>query len=239
MGFKRSLSHETAIFVIILLFCLQPHSSLSTNLINNSKNIDNTVLPGYLRCFIDYRTSNCDDCPPICLSDKDKNMIIKNNVFAKNIDQIFEKSLRQISTVKTGFENNDTNTANIYLQSLLLKNQINIDELNLINEIIKFIQKANSTISLAKHVHTNLDKLNSDVKSSPIAISILNITSKSIDLLINSDSILNQIQGYQNLTHDLSVQKKWITKIITNTIIGCEVAGVSGCLTSSIFTTGI
>ncbi|MGN6709063.1 MAG: hypothetical protein ACTHKF_06920, partial [Candidatus Nitrosocosmicus sp.] len=126
-----------------------------------------------------------------------------------------------------------------YLQSLLLKNQINIDELNLMNEIIKFIQKANSTISLAKHVHTNLDKLNSDVKSSPITISILNITSKSIDLLINSDNILNQIQGYHNLSHDLSVQKKWITKIITNTIIGCEVAGVPGCLASSIFTTGI
>ena len=239
IDFKRSLSYGTAIFMIILLFSLQPNPSLSTNLINNSKNTDNTVLPGYLHCFIDYRTSNCDDCPPICLSNTDKNMIIKNNVFAKNIDQIFEKSLRQISTVKTGFENNDTNTANIYLKSLLLKNQINIDELNLINEIIKFIQKANSTISLAKHVHTNLDKLNSDVKSSPIAISILNITSKSIDLLINSDSILNQIQGYQNLTHDLSVQKKWITKIIANTIIGCEVAGLSGCLASSIFTTGI
>jgi hypothetical protein len=239
IDFKRSLSQGIALSIIILLFCLQPHSSISTNLINNSNNINNTVLPGYLHCFIDYRTSNCDDCPPICLSNTDKNIIIKNNVFARNIDQIFEKSLRQISTVKAGFENNDTNTANIYLQSLLLKNQLNINELNLINQIIKSIQKANSTISLAKYVHTNLDELNSNDKSSPIAISILNITSKSIDLLINSDSILNQIQGYPNLAHDLSVQKKWITKIISNTIIGCEVAGISGCLMSSIFTTGI
>jgi hypothetical protein len=37
----------------------------------------------------------------------------------------------------------------------------------------------------------------------------------------------------------LTTQKKWITKIIANTIIGCEVSGIQGCLVAPIFTTGI
>ncbi len=78
-----------------------------------------------------------------------------------------------------------------------------------------------------------------DRNSSPIAISITSITSKSVDLLINSDNIISSIQGNPNLSHDLMTQKKWLTKIIDNAIMGCEVAGVSGCLVASIFTTGI
>ncbi len=49
--------------------------------------------------------------------------------------------------------------------------------------------------------------LTSNEKSSLIAISIANIASKSIDLVINSDGILSNIIKEPNLKYDLSVQK--------------------------------
>jgi hypothetical protein len=223
---------------IILASLLQSQKTFSLNYVPIN-NTNNTIIPGYLGCFIDYRTSKCDDCPPSCLSNNSSNIIIENKKLASNIDQLFEKSLRQISTVKSGTNKNDTYLAGIYLRSLLLKNQIKISELNLIDGIIKDIQRTDSIVSLGKDIQGKLKILILDKNSSPIAISITNITSKSVDLLINSDNIITVIQGNTNLKNDLTVQKKWITKIIANTILGCEISGLSGCLVSSIFTTGI
>jgi hypothetical protein len=227
------------LFLIVLLVSSQSHLITSFGFSISTNDSKSTVLPGYLKCFINYTTSNCNDCPPICLSFNEKNIIIENKELAKTIDQVFEKSLRQIATVRSGLENNDTNTASIYLRSLLLKNQITIPELNLIDEIIHDVQKANSIVSLGKSIQSKMNILNSNETSTPIAISIINITLKSIDLLINSDNIISQIHGYTNLLNDLKEQKKWIEKIITNTIIGCEVSGITGCFVSSIFTTGV
>ena len=227
------------LFLIVLLVSSQSHLITSFGFSISTNDSKSTVLPGYLKCFINYTTSNCNDCPPICLSFNEKNIIIENKELAKTIDQVFEKSLRQIATVRSGLENNDTNTASIYLRSLLLKNQITIPELNLIDEIIHDVQKANSIVSLGKSIQSKINILNSNKTSTPIALSIVNITSKSIDLLINSDNIISQIHGYTNLLNDLKEQKKWIEKIITNTIIGCEVSGITGCFVSSIFTTGV
>jgi len=224
-------------FIIFASF-LQSQKTFSLNYVPIN-NINTTILPGYLGCFIDYKTSQCDDCPPSCLSNNSSNIIIDNKKLANNIDQLFEKSLRQISNVKSGINKNDTYLASIYLRSLLLKNQIKISELNLIDGIIKDIQKTDSIVSLGKNIQEKLKILNLDKNSTPIAISIVNITSKSVDLLINSDNIISIIQGNTNLKNDLTVQKKWVSKIIANTILGCEVSGLSGCLVSSIFTTGI
>jgi hypothetical protein len=226
------------ILSIILTFFLQTQKTFSINFVT-SNHTNTTILPGYLECFIDYKTSQCDDCPPSCLSDNNSNIIIENKNLATNIDKIFENSLRQISVVKSGVDKNDSYTASIYLRSLLLKNQIKISELNLIDDIIKNIQTADSIVSLGKNVEGKLRILISDENSNPIAISIVNITSKSIDLLINSDNILSSIQEYPNMSHDLTAQKKWITKIIASTIIGCEVSGIQGCLVAPIFTSGI
>jgi hypothetical protein len=224
-------------FIIFASF-LQSQKTFSLNYVPIN-NINTTILPGYLGCFMDYKTSQCDDCPPSCLSNNSSNIIIDNKKLANNIDQLFEKSLRQISNVKSGINKNDTYLASIYLRSLLLKNQIKISELNLIDGIIKDIQKTDSIVSLGKNIQGKLKILNLDKNSTPIAISIVNITSKSVDLLINSDNIISIIQGNTNLKNDLTVQKKWVSKIIANTILGCEVTGLSGCLVSSIFTTGI
>jgi hypothetical protein len=223
---------------LILSIFLQTQKTFSINFVT-SNHTNNTVLPGYLECFIDYKTSQCDDCPPSCLSDNNSNIIIDNKKLANNIDNIFENSLRQISTVKSGVDKNDSYTASIYLRSLLIKNQIKISELNSIDEIIKNIQTTDSIVSLGKNVEEKLHILNAEVNSTPIAVSIVNITHKSIDLLINSDNILSSIQGNHDISHDLTTQKKWITKIIANTIIGCEVSGIQGCLVAPIFTTGI
>jgi hypothetical protein len=223
---------------IILASFLQSQKTFSLNYVPIN-NINTTILPGYLGCFMDYKTSQCDDCPPSCLSNNSSNIIIDNKKLANNIDQLFEKSLRQISNVKSGINKNDTYLASIYLRSLLLKNQIKISELNLIDGIIKDIQKTDSIVSLGKNIQGKLKILNLDKNSTPIAISIVNITSKSVDLLINSDNIISIIQGNTNLKNDLTVQKKWVSKIIANTILGCEVTGLPGCLVSSIFTTGI
>ncbi|MER5174464.1 MAG: hypothetical protein ABJB76_12710 [Candidatus Nitrosocosmicus sp.] len=226
------------VFFIFLTGYLQSQKTFSLNFVPSNET-NSTILPGYIGCFIEYKTSHCDDCPPSCLSDNSTNIIIENKKLSINIDQVFEKSLRQISTVKSGLNKNDTYIASLYLRSLLLKNQIKISELNLINGIIKNIQTADSIVSLGKNVQGKLKILTSDKNSNPIAISIVNITSKSIDLLINSDNIMYTINGNPNLVHDFIEQKKWIMKIIANTIIGCEISGISGCLAASIFTTGI
>ena len=47
-------------------------------------NTNNSIIPGYLGCFIDYRTSNCDDCPPSCLSNNSSNIIIENKKLARH-----------------------------------------------------------------------------------------------------------------------------------------------------------
>ncbi len=196
----------TIVFFIILITILQSQKSFSTSFIHSS-NLNNTIMPGYVECFIDYKTSHCDDCPPSCLSDNSSNIIVDDKNLARNIDQVFEKSLRQISTVKSGVDKNDTYTASIYLRSLYLKHQIKISELNLIDGIIKDIQSTDSIVSLGKNVQGKLKILTLDDSSNPIAISVVNIISKSIDLLINSDNILTPIEGYPNLMHDLTTQK--------------------------------
>ncbi len=226
------------VFFIFLTSYLQSQKTFPLNFVPSNET-NSTVLPGYIGCFIEYKTSHCDDCPPSCLSDNSTNIIIENKKLSINIDQVFEKSLRQISTVKSGLNKNDTYIASLYLRSLLLKNQIKISEFNLINGIIKNIQTADSIISLGNNVQGKLKILTSDKNSNPIAISVVNITSKSINLLINSDNIMSKIKGNSNLMHDFIEQKKWIMKIIANTIIGCEISGMTGCLAASIFTTGI
>ncbi len=104
------------IFFIILTSFLQSQKSFSINFMR-SNNTNSTILPGYIECFIDYKTSHCGDCPPRCLSDNSSNIIIDNKNLARNTNQVFEKSLRQISTVKSGVDKNDTYTASIYLRS--------------------------------------------------------------------------------------------------------------------------
>ncbi|MGN6628973.1 MAG: hypothetical protein ACTHKJ_03755, partial [Candidatus Nitrosocosmicus sp.] len=193
----------------------------------------NTTLSGYIGCFIDFKTSNCDDCPPSCLSFNSSNIIVDNKILAKNIDKVFENQLRQISEVRSGVNKNDTYTASIYLYSLLLKNQIKLPELNLLEQLINDSQTTNSLVSLGKDVKDKLNLLTSDNSSSPIAMSIANIVSKSIDLLIDGDPILSTIEGHLNLMHDLPTQKKWILEVLDNSIIGCDESGLAGCLASS------
>ena len=152
------------LFIFIILFIiltsyLQSQKIYSLNFVP-SNNTNSTILPGYIECFIEYKTSQCNDCPPSCLSDNSTNIIIENKKLAINIDQVFEKSLRQISTVKSGVNKNDTYTASIYLRSLLLKNQLKISELNLIDGIIKNIQTADSIVSLGNNVQSKLKILN-------------------------------------------------------------------------------
>jgi hypothetical protein len=226
------------LFCLILTNFINLQKSFSSNSITSNSN-NTSILPGYIECFIEYKSSKCNECPPSCLSMNSKNIIIENKNLSNKIDQIFEKSLRQISIVKSGIDRNSTYASIIYLQSLYLKNQINIDELKIIDDVIKNIQNADSIISIGKDIKEKLNILIDEENSSPIAISILNITSKSIDLLINSDFIILKNQGNPNLMFDLSEQKKWILKILSNTIIGCEISGMLGCLTSAIFTTGI
>lgn len=134
---------------------------------------------------------------------------------------------------------NHTKTAIIYLQSLLLKDSIKPSELNMITDIFNSINQTNSTTTLAKTLHAKIKELETIKDSSPIAISILNITSKGVDLLVNSDSIIHRIQGYPDLPYDLNEQKEWINGILAGTIVGCEISGVLGCLMASITTSGL
>ncbi|MGN6614021.1 MAG: hypothetical protein ACTHKC_03165 [Candidatus Nitrosocosmicus sp.] len=214
--------------------------SFSLSFIHSNYPSRNTTLSGYIGCFIDFKTSNCDDCPPSCLSFNSSNIIVDNKILAKNIDKVFENQLRQISEVRSGVNKNDTYTASIYLYSLLLKDQIKLPELNLLEQIINDSQTTNSLVFLGKDVKDKLNLLTSDnSSSSPIAISIVNIISKSIDLLIDGDNILSTIEGNPNLMHDLPTQKKWILEVLDNAIIGCDESGLAGCLASSVASSGI
>jgi hypothetical protein len=125
------------------------------------------------------------------------------------------------------------------LQSLLLKNEINLEELTLITNIFNEINKTNSTTTLGKNLHAKLQEFLVNEKTSPISISIVSILAKSVDLLINSDSIISKISEYPNLSHDLREQKTWLNNNLANTIVGCEIAGVLGCLLASIISSGI
>ena len=226
------------ILLIILCFLSQPQKSFSITFAR-SNNSNTTTLPGYTECFMDYKTSSCNDCPPGCLSFNSSNIIVNNKYLARHMDQVFEKQIRQISEVRAGVNKNDTYTAYIYLLSILIKNQIKLSEFYLIENLIKEIQNASSPVSLGNNVKEKLNNLTSDENSSPIAISIVNITSKSIDLLINKDSLLYMIEGNPNLIQDFVIQKKWITEILNNAIIGCNSSGLSGCLAASVASTGV
>lgn len=201
---------------------------------------NSTILPGYINCLIDYTTKQCNECPPNCITFKTSNFIIDNKDLASNLDKIYEKSLRQISIIKSADINtNHTKTSIIYLQSLLLKNNIKPSELTLITDIFNNINQTNSTTTLGKTLHAKIKELETNKDSSPIAISIVNITSKSVDLLVNSDSIVHRIQEYPDLPYDINEQKEWINSILSSTIVGCEISGVLGCLMASIVTSGI
>lgn len=227
------------LFLIIFTNHILQSQSFSLSFIHSNYPSRNTTLSGYIGCFIDFKTSNCDDCPPSCLSFNSSNIIVDNKILAKNIDKVFENQLRQISEVRSGVNKNDTYTASIYLYSLLLKNQIKLPELNLLEQLINYSQTTNSLVSLGKDVKDKLNLLTSDNSSSPITISIVNIVSKSIDLLIDGDSILSTIAGNPNLMHDLPTQKKWILEVLDNAIIGCDESGLAGCLASSVASSGI
>ena|SRR6478672_10033679 len=225
-------------FLIIFGFPLQQQKSYSINFIHSNSS-DITTMPGYVECFIDYKTSYCGDCPPACLSFNSSNIIVNNKFLARHMDQVFEKQTRQISEVRAGGNKNDTYAATIYLYSLLIKNQIKLSEVHLIENIIKEIQTASSPISLGKYVKEKLNNLTSDENSTPIAISIVGITAKSIDLLINKDNLLYSLEGNPNLINDFGIQKKWIMEILNNAIIGCDESGITGCLASSVASTGV
>jgi hypothetical protein len=227
------------LFLIIFTNHILQSQSFSLSFIHSNYPSRNTTLSGYIGCFIDFKTSNCDDCPPSCLSFNSSNIIVDNKILAKNIDKVFENQLRQISEVRSGVNKNDTYTASIYLYSLLLKNQIKLPELNLLEQLINYSQTTNSLVSLGKDAKDKLNLLTSDNSSSPITISIVNIVSKSIDLLIDGDSILSTIAGNPNLMHDLPTQKKWILEVLDNAIIGCDESGLAGCLASSVASSGI
>ncbi len=166
-------------------------------------------------------------------------MLIEHERLVYNIDKVFENSLRQISIINSGMGKNDTNTAITYLQSLFLKSQINSSELILIYDTIKNIQSSNSIIEIGQNMKEKIRLFTNDTDNSPTAISILYITSKSIDLLVNKDNIVTNIQEHPNLPHNFYEQKNWVTKVLANTIVGCELSGVIGCLVSSVSATGI
>ena len=166
--------------------------------------------------MISYTTNQCSECPPNCITYKASNFIIDNKDLASNVDKVFEKSLRQISIIKSADINaNHTKTAIIYLQSLLLKNNIKPSELTLITDIFNNINQTNSTTTLGKTLHDKIKELETIKDSSPIAISIVNLTSKSVDLLVDSDSIIHRIEGYPDLPYDINEQKEWINGILS------------------------
>lgn len=199
-----------------------------------------TILPGQLACLIEYKTSICKQCPPNCISYKNENFVINNKELAKKIDQIYEKSLRQISLIEAGTnKSNITSTAMIYLQSLLLKNLIKIPEFKMITDIIQKTTTTNSTVELGKYLHQKIDNFSNNTSFSPIALAIVNISSKNVDLLINKDGIVSKIQNYTDLSNDTSQQKSWILRTISNTIMGCEISGLIGCMISPVVTSGL
>lgn len=67
----------TSIFLFFnLINCLQSQKTLSLNFVTSSINNITTIL-GYLERFIDFKTSKCDGCPPICLSINPKTSLLK------------------------------------------------------------------------------------------------------------------------------------------------------------------
>ena len=228
------------LFASILMTLSVAQTSQSIGNVSKPYPANSTILPGYVNCLIEYTTKQCSDCPPNCITYKTSNFIIDNKDLASSVDKIFEKSLRQISIIKSADINtNHTKTAIIYLQSLLLKNNIKPSELTLITDIFNNINQTNSTITLGKTLHDKIKELATIKDSSPIAISIVNLTSKSVDLLVNSDSIIHRIQDYPDLPYDINEQKEWVNDVLTGTIVGCEISGVLGCLMASIMTSGI
>ena len=229
----------TLLASILMTFSLSQTSQSSVN-ISKPFPVNSTILPGYINCLIDYTSNECSECPPNCITFKTNNFIIDNKELASNLDKIYEKSLRQISIIKSAdISTNHTKTAIIYLQSLLLKNNIKPAELTIITDIFNDINQTNSTTALGKSLHAKMDELESKKDSSPIAVSIMNITTKSVDLLVNSDSIIHRIQEYPDLPYDMTEQKQWITSILSSTIVGCEISGVLGCLMASVVSSGI
>lgn len=233
--FKKIIFQIIPIIILFNIFQFQKCFPYNLPVINNTTN---SILSGYINCFIDYKTSICNDCPPSCLSNNSPSVAVNDKKLSQHLNMVFEKSLRQLSSVKSGSKN-DTYLADMYLRSLLLKNEIKIMEFNLINNLIGEIQNSKSLLSLDKDVNEKLKLLEDDNNSSFISIAIVNILSKSIDLLINSDHLLYNIHGYNDLQNDLTVQKKYMTKIMINTIIGCEISGLSGCLVASIISSDI
>jgi len=228
------------LFASILMTLSVVQTSHSIGNVSKPFPANSTILPGYVNCLIEYTTKQCSDCPPNCITYKTSNFIIDNKDLASSVDKIFEKSLRQISIIKSAdISTNHTKTAIIYLQSLLLKNNIKPSELTLITDIFNNINQTNSTITLGKTLHDKIKELATIKDSSPIAISIVNLTSKSVDLLVNSDSIIHRIQDYPDLPYDINEQKEWVNDVLTGTIVGCEISGVLGCLMASIMTSGI
>jgi hypothetical protein len=228
------------LFASILMTLSVAQTSQSIGNVSKPFPANSTILPGYVNCLIEYTTKQCSDCPPNCITYKTSNFIIDNKDLASSVDKIFEKSLRQISIIKSAdISTNHTKTAIIYLQSLLLKNNIKPSELTLITDIFNNINQTNSTITLGKTLHDKIKELATIKDSSPIAISIVNLTSKSVDLLVNSDSIIHRIQDYPDLPYDINEQKEWVNDVLTGTIVGCEISGVLGCLMASIMTSGI
>jgi hypothetical protein len=229
-----------ALFASILMTLSVAQTSQSIGNVSKPFPANSTILPGYVNCLIEYTTKQCSDCPPNCITYKTSNFIIDNKDLASSVDKIFEKSLRQISIIKSAdISTNHTKTAIIYLQSLLLKNNIKPSELTLITDIFNNINQTNSTTTLGKTLHDKIKELATIKDSSPIAISIVNLTSKSVDLLVNSDSIIHRIQDYPDLPYDINEQKEWVNDVLTGTIVGCEISGVLGCLMASIMTSGI
>ena len=228
------------LFASILMTFSVAQTSQSVGNVSKPFPANSTILPGYVNCLIEYTTKQCSDCPPNCITYKTSNFIIDNKDLASSVDKIFEKSLRQISIIKSAdISTNHTKTAIIYLQSLLLKNNIKPSELTLITDIFNNINQTNSTTTLGKTLHDKIKELATIKDSSPIAISIVNLTSKSVDLLVNSDSIIHRIQDYPDLPYDINEQKEWVNDVLTGTIVGCEISGVLGCLMASIMTSGI
>jgi hypothetical protein len=228
------------LFASILMTLSVAQTSQSIGNVSKPYPANSTILPGYVNCLIEYTTKQCSDCPPNCITYKTSNFIIDNKDLASSVDKIFEKSLRQISIIKSAdISTNHTKTAIIYLQSLLLKNNIKPSELTLITDIFNNINQTNSTTTLGKTLHDKIKELATIKDSSPIAISIVNLTSKSVDLLVNSDSIIHRIQDYPDLPYDINEQKEWVNDVLTGTIVGCEISGVLGCLMASIMTSGI
>ncbi len=239
---NRGSIHIIAFTLFASIILTLSLTQTSQSLVNVSKPFpaNSTILPGYINCLIEFTTSQCSECPPNCITYKTSNFIIENKDLASNVDKIYEKSLRQISIIKSADINtNHTKTAIIYLQSLLLKNNIKPSELTLITDIFNNINQTNSTTTLGQTLHAKVKELEAIKDSSPIAISIVNIISKSVDLLVNSDSIVHRIQEYPDLPYDINEQKEWINGMLSGTIVGCEISGVLGCLMASIVTSGI